>query len=363
MKKILLIGATKLSYMPYAKFYLNQLSQLDVEVHLLLWQRDNIPDEVLPINIITHRFIFPMEEQIPLYKKAKGYRKYRQYLIELFDRIYFDNLVVLYANAGILISSLLKVKYKGRYILDYRDYSKGHSGVLRKRLWMLSRNSAVTFISSEGFRALLPLDVIIAVAHNIIHSDWENRLMPSNKKQNKPIRVSFWGFVRHEEYNRKLLQHFANDERFVLHFYGKENSCTVGLINYCKANNVENVLFHGAYLPQDRFEFAENTEIIHNIYGDDYNSNLLTSNKYYDGVLFYLPQLCSKGSHMGEMVHEKSIGLACDITSPCLADEIYQYYTNINWSQFYKNCNIEATRILNEYQSSLLVMQQALQNS
>ena len=64
------------------------------------------------------------------------------------------------------------------------------------------------------------------------------------------------------------------------------------------------MFFHGEYKPEDRYTFVRSTDLIHNIYKDR-NMMLAMGNKYYDGLIFYIPQLCMKGSFMGEKCAEK----------------------------------------------------------
>jgi len=76
---------------------------------------------------------------------------------------------------------------------------------------------------------------------------------------------------------------------------------------------------------------------------------LAMSNKYYDGVIFRIPQICMTGSHMAKKVSNAKIGLACNPYNDDFTEQIYQYYKSINTQVFYKNCDIELQRINNEY--------------
>ena len=60
----------------------------------------------------------------------------------------------------------------------------------------------------------------------------------------------------------------------------------------------DNVFFHGEYSAADRLNMAKNTDIIHNLYDKtDKTSHIAMGNKYYDGPLFSLPQLCTTDSY------------------------------------------------------------------
>ena len=132
----------------------------------------------------------------------------------------------------------------------------------------------------------------------------------------------------------------------------RETETARNLKKYAETNNIENVFFHGEYKPEERYEFVKNTDIIHNIYND---SNMMhaMSNKYCDGAIFRIPQICTKGSYMGEKVEEYGIGRAVDIDSENLADDIYAYYSNIEENTFKANCDKLEKTIIRDYENTV----------
>lgn len=56
--KILLIGFTKIAYMPYMNFYLKQFANEDNEIHLLYWNRDGKDEIPIPDYVKLHEFNF-----------------------------------------------------------------------------------------------------------------------------------------------------------------------------------------------------------------------------------------------------------------------------------------------------------------
>ena len=71
-------------------------------------------------------------------------------------------------------------------------------------------------------------------------------------------------------------------------------------------------------------------------------------NKYYDGVLFRLPQLCTKGSQMGSLCTKYGIGLECDPADENFLDEVYKYYTELDEAALSTACDKELERVLSE---------------
>ncbi len=117
---------------------------------------------------------------------------------------------------------------------------------------------------------------------------------------------------------------------------------------YAARIGAENVFFHGEYRPEERYGFARNTDIIHNVYMDK-NTMSAMGNKYYDGIIFGIPQICMKGSFMGERCTEAGVGLECRPADPDFTDRVYDYYHGIDISSFCPACDREVMRVTEEY--------------
>lgn len=117
---------------------------------------------------------------------------------------------------------------------------------------------------------------------------------------------------------------------------------------YARNKKYNNVFFHGAYMPTDRYEFAKNTDMIHNVYDCGHTTGNAMGNKYYDGIIFGIPQICTAGSHMGDVVTERQVGMAVSLDGNNMADEIWAYYHDIDWEKFEAKCADALECVLNE---------------
>ena len=147
-----------------------------------------------------------------------------------------------------------------------------------------------------------------------------------------------------------MIKKIAVDNRFELHYYGREQQVAKNLKKHVTDNDIKNVFFHGEYKPYDRYEFVKSTDIIHNIYKDT-NMMLAMGNKYYDGAIFRIPQICMDGSFMGETAVKAGIGFQCDPYKPSFTDDIYDYYVSLKKDAFKKNCDNEVNRFMVEYET------------
>ncbi|MEG1884468.1 MAG: hypothetical protein RR224_12245 [Clostridia bacterium] len=349
--KILILGFAKLKYIPYMNFYLDNIDKGN-EVHLLYWNRDQKPEDTSQYQWISlHEFSCNQKDEVAKLRKIKSFLAYRKFVLKTMRETKFDFIIVLLTLPGILVLDELKRHYSNRYIFDYRDSSYEGNPVFQKMVHTLVHHAKSTFVSSDAFRKYLPQNADIHTSHNILLDSLQHRNEKATYGEaSDKIRIAFWGFIRHEALNREIIRKLSNDDRFELHYYGREEKTALNLKQYAAEIGATNIFFHGEYQPEDRYQFVRRTDLIHNLYRDT-NTMLAMANKYYDGIVFNLPQLCMKGSYMGECCRTAGVGLECDPYDDGFADLIYQYYQQIQWNEFEKHCNSELERVMKEYQT------------
>lgn len=348
--KILIIGLAKLKFMPYAHFYLDNIDCQKNEVHLAYWNRDEKDEDASGfVGVTLHEFKCFMEDSVSLKVKALKFYGYRKFCKKIIKREQFDYIIALHSLSGLMLYDVIKGNFKNRFLLDYRDSTfEPRWGFFRKAVGNLIRYSKVTFTSSDGFREYFPdecQDKVIT-SHNLLedsllHRDYE-------KNVSDKIRISYWGLIRHIEINKHLQDRLGKDNRFELHYYGREQGGVRDLKEYAKQNGYNNVFFHGEYKPSDRYEFVKNTDLIHNIYLDS-NTLRAMGNKYYDGVIFRIPLICMTDSLMGKLCDKYGVGVSFDPREESFADDVFNYFTNFDKKQFEENCGKELERIVAEY--------------
>lgn len=354
--KIALIGFTKLAYMPYMNFYLNQFSEQH-DVHVLYWNRNEKDDITLPYKVKLHEFKRYQEDQVANIKKVRSFHEYRKFAKKVLKEENFDRIVIMHTLPGVLLYDVLKKHYSTNYILDYRDVTHENSTFYKRIIHKLVHHSMATFVSSDAFRVYLPKSDRIYTSHNLLLDSMDHREVRRRLTRDEtPIRIRFWGFIRHESVNKAMIDRLGNDERYEIHYHGREQETAANLKEHCRINNIANVFFHGEYLPEERYLFASETDIIHNVFDNDKRMQPAMANKYYDGLALYIPQLCRTGSYMGRQVKDKGVGFACDPQNATFADDLYEYYHSISWNEFEYRCDRELERILSEYMKGIHVL-------
>ena len=230
MIKVLLLGFGKIAYMPYMNFYLDTLQGKDIQFELIYWDRDGKPDAEIPHSISkAYKFEEYLEEQLSFKRKLKYFVKYRRFALDILKHNTYDRIFVLHTTPGLTLLDYLVRKYKGHYLLDFRDVSYEYISVYRKLVGILSKNSAVTFVSSNAFRKFLPSRKKVLTIHNYMEDSLNHKMLrKQDVRERDVIRISYWGLVRQVEVNKKLMDALGNDSRFELHYYGRmqqDGSC------------------------------------------------------------------------------------------------------------------------------------------
>lgn len=348
--KILFLGFTNIEFLPYIHFYLNAIDKQEHELHLLYWNRSEIQRQTSIEGIICHSYDCVMADTLKFIQKVPKILGYGKFAKKIINKLNPDFLIVMHSTTAYTIRHLLSGKYKKNYIFDFRDITyEPKSSYYRYCVKRIIENSALSFTSSNSYRKFLPDTNNLLTSHNLLKENLAKHSFYSQRNQGKePIRIAFWGLIRHESFNRKIVKMIGNDKRFEIHYYGRAQGSLVDFLKEI-TDKYSNIFYHGEYLPSDREQFSLCTDILHNMFSsEDINMSLAMANKYYDGLLFYLPQLCTKGSYMGSLSDEKHIGLSCSPDDEDFADNIYNYYTSLDFTTFRKYCDIALSEIIQE---------------
>lgn len=355
--KIGIIGFAKIKYMPYLNFYLDCINRMNsnkyLDVFVIEWDRENVNQTKQEYKIDGVSKVYSFQnfqlDEVRKISKVKNFFLYRKYTKSIIKKEKFDKLILLHTFPAVLLFDLLMTKYRERYIFDYRDFTYEKISLFKYIIGLIVKKSNMTFVSSDGFREYLPRLSKIYTSHNLDMETLKYKGIRKsiNRKQDR-LRISFWGLIRHEKINIKLISDLQNDPRFEIHYYGREQQTAKNLKEYCMHNGVKNVFFHGTYEPSQKVDFAKKTDIVHNLYDNETQMNLAMGNKYYDAIVFSIPQLCLCHSYMGDRITDKDIGLSIPIDQN-VGDKIYDYYQNINWDIFDDNIKKEVDIVVKEY--------------
>lgn len=324
--KICLVLACNLYAAPFYYRYEKLLNSLLIDFDLIIWNRDLI-EEKSSGNVI----LFNLKDIANSGDKKKiiKYFRFASFVKKRLKLQNYQRVIFLSTASGVvaILSLFLKSNYKNRYWIDIRDYTYEEFKPYKLAFSIAINNSYASSISSVGFTKFLPKSNYI-VTHNIDFDSIKKCLDSKYEKiQGMPIRISFIGNVRYFELNKKMLQIFKNDSRFILQYFGKKSEI---LEEYCRTNKIYNVEFYGRFDVEMTAKFYAKTHIINNVYGNDrLEVTTALSNKLYFAASLHMPILVSSNTYMEEVAKKYKFGYTMNLDDPTINDKLFKWYTGL----------------------------------
>lgn len=314
---------------------------LEQPFDIIYWDRCNISEDCGAVNY--YRFDGALAPEASKLEKLKKYIAFTKFAKSTLKNADYEKIVVFPTQAAWLILPLLKKKYKGRYLLDIRDYAGEKNFLIGKLTESAVKHAGLVSITSPAYREFLP-ERDYLISHNIQPIDSKTVAAYRGRVRNKEDKIvlSFIGSVRFIDMQIKLIAAFRNDERFELKFIGRGSE---QLRKYCADNKVRNVELIGRFEPEQLPEFYLKTDIALNVYGNQ-NPYLdyALSNKLYSAAIMGMPILVSPDTYMETVAKQYGFGLAVDPSDNRCADSVYEYYVNCKPEEIQIGCD----RFLND---------------
>ena len=334
MKKFCFVLLDSINRTPYIKKY---IEACDFSYDIVLWDRTHNSDSCGAQKC----FYFQTEILASGFKeklqKAKAYIQFSRYIRNVLTENDYDGVFVFAANTACLCASILLRKYKGKYILDFRDYWQEKHKLLYNIEKKLLNHCYTAVISSRAYETFLP-PYNYYMSHNSQFLDKTHIEHFRNREKNKErLIMACIGGVKYPEYDRLVIDYFANDPRFELRYIGRGYEV---LTNYCRYKQYTNVLISGEFPISKTMDKYENVDIILNMYGNHTPKlDYALSNKLYFSAQLGMPILVCPDTYMAEVVAKHGTGFVVDILNPTDKDSVYERYLQIDWKSFYACCD------------------------
>lgn len=339
---ISLIFCGDIIYCPYLKRYTERLDILRVEYEVLFWNRDGRSINESQKNYYCYNKVSP--EDLGKKQKLLDFYGFRKWVIKHIHDSKSSGLILLSTLSGMLVSDLAG-KYRNRYIFDIRDYSFENLKVFRAVESHVIANSFFTAISSEGFREFLPPHDYI-IAHNFDRR--EIKAGVEFHKQDTPINFVWNGTVRYLGFQKQYIKALMNDERFRIIYHGSGQELEA-FRQYVSDIGANNVFFTGTYDNANKAMLLKDASVLNNCYGGNYGDALkyAVSNRFYDGLIYRIPQLVEPGGYKAELVKKYDVGIPI-VPSEHFGDWLYQYLQSIKKDEFERKCEIALEKVLSD---------------
>lgn len=341
---IALVFCGDLRYCPYIERYLERIRKTTHDFKVYFWNRSGD----LPA-LDEHYSYYGVASRLNKRKveKLKDFYQFGKWLARRMDADKPDKVIALSTLTGMLLIRQLKKGYAGRYVFDIRDYSYESNPFFKEAEKELVDASYFTAISSRGFEEFLPAHDYV-IAHNFSRD--EAKIRRTFHRADGTICFAFNGMLRYFSYQKRYLDLLGNDERFKLIYHG-DGPEAEQYQAYCRENRILNVTFTGRYDNAQKPELLSGAHIINNCYGNPFGTDkrvkYAVSNKFYDGMIYHIPQLVEPDGYKAALTEKYGIGFALR-PEEGLADRLYKKYMEIDGSEFDERCEFALKKVVEE---------------
>lgn len=337
MKKICILSTVNIKHMTMLTMYTEYLEKNNLEYDVIYIDKYHEKEYINAKNIYSYKL--NINRDWPMLRKLKKYYKFKSYAEDIIEKNKYDFIIVWNSFTALMFCSFLSSKYKNKYCINIRDYSYEKYLPIYLRIKKVVKNSAFTTISSDGFKKFLPKHDYIMI-HSLNNKILKNCSYKKElRKKDEPIRITFIGYVRFFENDKKLIDSLGNDNRFIVQFFGEGSHI---LESYAKEKKYSNIICKGRFEPDQTHELLKDTDIINNLYGvGEIALDTALSIKLYYAVHLNIPIMVFKNTYMSEITKKYGIGFdIADNEFKDLGDRIFEWYYKLNQKEIRSNCEL-----------------------
>lgn len=299
--KIALICPSNILFMPYVTNYEKILKANNIDYTIINWDRFHIED-----HNEENKY---RDKKIGHQRNYYDYYKYQKFLLKQLNENLYDKLIIFGLQLGHFLKSYLINNFKGKYIIDIRDY---HKIIKFFNVKELIDRSDFTVISSPGYKQWLPKNFEYVINHNTIVNALEELQQSNNIFNNDKLIISYIGSLAHYKSNIEFINQIKSSNHFTVIFHGD------GMINnsiekYIRENNIRNVEVYGRYQKHEEKELYAAANLINTFLdNENINSKTCLTNRLYNSVIYGRPLLALSNSYLAEQIDKYKLGLVLD---------------------------------------------------
>ena len=267
--------------------------------------------------------------------KLGQYLKFREFAIRIIKEKRYDFIVVWNENTAALFSTFLVKRYRDRYCINIRD-TVADIGFLQKFAW-LAINNAV-FCTRPWVR---DIEEYPKETYSILNYDKKIldrcTIKQGIKQRGEQIVITYMGLARSGlNTHYRFIDAFANDERFLLKYYGTD--CDTLINDYVKQKNIKNCICSGTFPPERTASLLEECDVIMNYYNTGGSQLKVTVGvKASYGPFLRIPQIVDDDTYWAEVCTKYGFGFPVK-NENSLANDFYEWYYNIDFAKFDEGC-------------------------
>lgn len=305
--KIALILPGSLWYAPYVRIYTRLLEAHDVSHAIISWNREG--DD--------HAEGFQYQVPCPQghgSASLSAYKGYISFIRQTLRQEGFDRLIVFGPQMTCLLAPLLLLRYRRRYIIDYRDLSIEQRTGFRQLFTLMLRFSCANVVSSPGFLPYLPKAEYL-LSHNLqtvpVDSHSPSEISAPFHQQGWSSIILTIGAIRDPESNLEVVRALANRDGFTMQFVGKGHAAPM-IEHYCQEQGIKNVSFTGFYEKEEEARYVEQCTVMNIFYPRVVTHDTALSNRFYLSLQHHKPMIVTRGTTQGDYAERYQVGIAVD---------------------------------------------------
>lgn len=334
--KICILSAVNIRHMSLISLYTERLRAAGIPYDLIYM--DKYGEEEATDAAHVYRFVNVIDQKLPGPVKALKYMRFVPYAKRILRRNGYDRVIVWNDLAIFMFARFLARRFPGRYCLNVRDNMYYDKKIFRARYRRAFLASAFNTISSDGYRDFLPPEPTYLQVHSLNPVVTEKLTRRDGlRPEGEPIRIGFVGSVRYYEDNKKLLDVFAGDPRFEVHFYGTHADV---LRAYADEKHIANARFHDTFPISETASYLERIDVMNNLYdARDLNVRKALSIRLYYCIYGRFPILVAPGTYMETVTRRLGIGFTVRAIDPAMKEELYAWYRGLDFAAVRENCD------------------------
>jgi glycosyltransferase involved in cell wall biosynthesis len=331
---ICIVSMENVKRVPYIGQYVKCLGGKDFD--FLYWDRDCTNDQVGQKNSFPycHKVRHGEPTLAQKAEKLTGYIGFKYFASKILKKNGYKRVVCLTGNAAVLVSDVLLGNYSGRFIIDIRDYWHEDNKKYHDIEQRLIEACPCPVISSPAYKEFLGEHDFRIMHNSQILSDEEKKVVEHGHE--RPFRIVCAGAAKNLDYDKRVIDCFANDERFILAFRGRGYNQLCG---YIEERGIMNVEATGEFdFSQTLRQYAD-ADMVLSMYGNgspywDY----ALANKLYFAAQLGLPILVCEKTAMADMTERYELGVAFDPADKAAKDRIARLFDEDQVSKRREGC-------------------------
>lgn len=328
--KICIIGTSNLKHISLISLYTKFFDKHNVPYDIVYLDRYGIEEKTTASNVYRFTYV-PKAGKV---NKLLMFRSFRKYANKILKANNYDTVITWQTTGAYLFADILLKRFKGRYVVNVRDYVIENNRFFHWLLAKLVRNARFVTISSEGFRKFLPQADYIKV--NSVNEELLEGLTGRPQNATMPVKIGFAGNCRYFPESCKLIDALGNDERFELWYCGSNSEV---LKEYADTKGYNNVKTMPTFNPKDTIDIMASFDMVNSAFGNDAMDNsTLMPIRLYTALAIHRPMLVNCNTQLGQEVKANSIGYVIEDYSN-LADSLFSYYEKLDFGNLAEDCD------------------------